>query len=455
MKRRRFLRGGLATVAGTAVGMRLQSPRWEANSGETSPIVDGPPVGLEPVATGLEQPVAMAFPRGDPSVRLIAEKSGVVYRHDGDGYQEEPFLDVSDAMAEPENWEMGFLGFELHPDFADNGKCYARYSAPVPDDPDRFSHVFVLSEFTATDDRRRVDPTSERVLLSLPEPGPNHNAGAINFGPDGYLYVAVGDGSSGDLDAGPGHVDDWYLLNRGGNGQDVEENLFGSILRIDVDADEDPYGVPDDNPLVGEAGLDEQWAWGFRNPYRMSFGPDGRLFVGDVGSNRFEEINVVRRGANYGWNVREGKRCLSNRYAAYALAKLPFARNNLPACPSVTPDGDPLVDPAAVYPHRRDGEPFGQAVIGGHVYQGDAVPDLRGEYVFADFVGDGRAARLFAASPDDERPWTLKQLRPTVDGEPFQKYVLSFATGPYGGLYLLTSRLAPETGTVYRVTPPS
>ena len=443
---------------GTAVGMRLQSPRWELNSPEMSSITDGPTVGLEPVASDMTQPVAMVFPRDDPSVRLIADKFGVVYRHDTDGLQKEPFLDVSDQLAELGSWEMGFLGLALHPEFESNGKCYARYSAPLSSDaPDDYSHTFIVSEFIASEDRRRVNPASERVLLSLPEPGTNHNAGAITFGPDGYLYVALGDGNSGDDGAGRGHASDWYVLNRGGNGQDIEENLHGSILRIDVDHREDgkPYAVPDDNPLVGTDGLDEHWAWGLRNPYQMSFGPDGRLFVGDVGSSKFEEINVVERGGNYGWNVREGTLCISNRYASYAIGKLPGVKNNWIACPSATSDGDTLIDPVVSYPHQRDGETFGAAVIGGYVFENDTIPALQGKYVFGDLLGSGRAGRLFATSPSDERPWTMVELQPTVGGEPFQKFILSFARDPYGELYVLTTRLERGSGTVYRLVSPS
>jgi len=135
---------------------------------------------------------------------------------------------------------------------------------------------------------------------------------------------------------------DWYDANAGGNGQDVSENLLGSILRIDVDVDVDGngggddrnYAIPDDNPLVGTGGLDEHYAWGFRNPWRMSFGPDGRLFAADVGQNAYEEVDVVERGGNYGWNVREGTHCFEAE-----------------SCPDETPDGDPLVDPIIEYPH--------------------------------------------------------------------------------------------------------
>lgn len=441
-----------------AVGIRLQGSRWGTNGNETSSIIDGPRVELNPVITDLRQPVEMVFPRDDPSVRLVANKSGTVYRHDADGLQDQPFLDVSDQLADLKSWEMGLLGLELHPRFQSNGKCYARYSAPLSSDaPNDYSHTFVLSEFTATADRRRVDPASERVLLALPEPGNNHNGGSITFGPDGYLYVATGDGLSGDNGAGRGQASDWYLINRGGNGQNLTDNLYGSILRIDVDArdDDKPYAIPEDNPLVGKTGLDEQWAWGFRNPFKISFGPDGRLFVGDVGENRFEEINIVHRGSNYGWNVREGKQCIANRYLNYAISKMPSFESNWPACPRSTPDGNPLVDAVAIYPHRRDGKPYARAVIGGYVFENETVPDLQGKYVFGDFLGNGRSGRLFATSSSDEGLWQIEELQPTVDGDPFQKYILSFARDPHGGLYVLASTLTDGSGTVYRLGSPS
>jgi glucose/arabinose dehydrogenase len=259
--------------------------------------------------------------------------------------------------------------------------------------------------------------------MEVPQPQGNHNAGAIAFGPDGYLYVALGDGGSGN-DQGPGHVDDWYDAVGGGNGQDITENLLGSILRIDVDEEEDGknYAVPADNPLVGEEGLDEQYAWGFRNPYRMSFHDDGTLFVGDVGQSSYEEVSMVTRGGNYGWNVKEGVACFGSG-----------------DCPDETPRGRELIDPVMVYSHD-----VGSAVIGGHFYAGDGTPELRNHYVFGDVDGS-----VFAARPPEEgnRLWPIGVVDAGLDGAP-----IGFGKAPDGELYLLATDFN-GSGTVYRIVP--
>jgi PGF-CTERM protein len=336
--------------------------------------------------------------------------------------------------------EKGLLGLAFHPDYAENGRLYVRYSAPLRDGmPSGFSHTFVLSEFTASGGT--ADPDSERLLLELPQPQGNHNAGSVAFGPDGYLYVGTGDGGAGG-DRGTGHAEDWYDAVAGGNGQDVTENLLGSILRIDPDsrtdggatqsprdggggtADGKPYGIPEDNPLVGREGFDEQYAWGFRNPWRFSFAPDGRLVVADVGQSDWEEVNVVERGGNYGWNVREGAHC----YGA-------------DTCPTDSPTG-PLIDPVLEYPHGGEAV-SGNSVIGGYVHRG-RLPGLRGEYVFGDFTGG-----LFVATPEGET-WAPRRLTVTNtdDGRP-PSALLSFGEDRDGGLYVGLSN-----GTVYRLTPP-
>jgi glucose/arabinose dehydrogenase len=258
----------------------------------------------------------------------------------------------------------------------------------------------------------------------------------VIFGPDGYLYVGTGDGG-GAHDVGNGHVDDWYDRNAGGNGQDIVENLLGSVLRLDVD--DEPYGVPDDNPLVGREGRNEQWAWGFRNPWRMSFS-DGDLFVADVGQNRFEEVSLVTRGGNYGWNVREGTHCFSTDSPGDPPA----------SCPTETPDGDPLVDPIVEYSHGGS-EPNGVAVIGGYRYEGDELPGFGGAYMFADWQSEGT---LFAASPRDDGLWPIGVV--DVVGDVGQ-FVLAFGRDDAGELLVATSERAGvggETGTVHRLRAP-
>jgi len=376
------------------------------------------------LAAGFASPVDVAVPR--PDEYYIADQAGQVSRLDGPDETPTTAVDVSDRMVEP-GGETGLLGMAVHPDYDGTGRVYLRYSAPNrKGTPAAYSHTFVLSEFTI--ESGTIDPDSERTLLEIPEPQANHNAGAITFGPDGYLYVGVGDGGAGN-DQGAGHVEDWYDAVGGGNGQDVTENLLGSVLRIDVDdrTGDRPYGIPEDNPLVGDRGLDEQYAWGFRNPWRFSFGPDGRLFVADVGQSDFEEVNIVENGGNYGWNVKEGQDCFQTE-----------------ACPDTTPDGEPLLDPEIQYPHDGDGV-TGISVIGGYVYDGADIPDLQGRYVFADFVPEGR---LFAATETGDG-WETAAV--PVDG--IGSNVLSLGQTPAGELLVCTRSggLGSAEGAVYRL----
>ncbi len=435
--RRRLLALAAAGTASGLAGCGGQEVPDRSPAGTESPTAaDGEipaAVALETLVDGLTAPLDVAF-APDADFRYVAEQQGVVHRHGPDGLAAEPFLDLRDAVTA--GGERGLLGFALHPGFASNRRVFVRYSAPRREGtPADYSHTFVLAEFVASADGRRVDPDTERTVLEIPEPQGNHNAGDLAFGPDGYLYVAVGDGGSGG-DQGPGHVDDWYDAVGGGNGQDVTENLLGSILRLDVD-DRDAdlgYGIPDDNPLVGRAGLDEHYAWGLRNPYRMSF--DGEdLYVGDVGQNRYEEVSLVERGGNYGWNVTEGTHC----YGA-------------DDCPDATPEavrgGEPLVDPIVEYPHS--GQPVsGISVIGGHVYRGSALPALEGRYVFGDLRADGR---LFVATrPDGDGLWPTTTL-PVVDADAGELARLrSFGQDPDGEPYVLTG--GANDGGLHRVVP--
>ncbi|NHN41337.1 PQQ-dependent sugar dehydrogenase [Halorubellus sp. JP-L1] len=362
-------------------------------------------VALETVAEGFGSPAAVAFRPGDDRP-YVADQPGTVYRVDADGPT--PVADLTDRVVDVGSGytERGLLGLAFHPD---GSRAYVRYSAPRRDGtPSGYSHTFVLDELPVDDDGAlAVD--DERTLLEIPQPQGNHNGGDVAFGPDDYLYVAVGDGGGGG-DRGTGHVEDWYDANAGGNGQDVTENLLGSILRIDVDGSTDgkPYGIPDDNPLVDREGLPEQYAWGLRNPWRLSF-DDDRLIAADVGQNRYEEVNVIEAGGNYGWNVREGRHCFDAE-----------------DCPTETPDGDPLVDPVLEYDHD-----VGIAVVGGHVYRGSDVPAVEGQYVFGDW-----RQRLFVADPTGET-WTREDLA-VAPGGGFDRFVLAFGADHDGELYVAT-----------------
>ena len=382
-------------------------------------------LGAELVAEGFPAPLGVETPQ--QGRHFVADQTGRVYLV-ADGSQR-PVLDIRDRLTDSLGSEEGLLGLAFHPDFAENGRVFVRYSAdPRPGTPDDFDHTFVLAEFRADPASGTVDPASERTVLEIPEPQTNHNSGAVVFGPDGYLYVGVGDGGAAN-DQGRGHVSDWYGRVGGGNGQDVTENLLGSILRIDVDGreDGDPYAIPADNPLVGREGLDEHYAWGLRNPWRMSFGPDGRLFVADVGQNEWEEVNVVRNGGNYGWNVYEGDHCFQQR-----------------ECPTVTPDGERLEPPIIEYGHGG-GEVTGVAVIGGYLYDGDALPTFRGEYVFADFAAQGR---IFVATETETGLWPTFAV--PVRSQAFGPQVTAFGEDAAGELLVTT---IGDGGKLFRLTP--
>jgi glucose/arabinose dehydrogenase len=254
------------------------------------------------------------------------------------------FLDIRDLVNSSWN-EQGLLGLAFDPGFATNGYFYVYYTAAGP------GRHAVVARFTVdAGNPNTVDPSTELIILQIPQPPAfnNHNAGMLAFGPDGDLYIGVGDGGSeGDPM---------------GNGQNMS-TLLGKILRIDVRnaSTEAPYSIPSDNPFVGVAGdRGEIWAYGLRNPWRFSFDPQGQLWVGDVGQDRFEEVDLVTKGGNYGWNIMEGFSCYS---------------------PPSGCDESGLKLPVLAYPHFQGD----CAIIGGYVYTGKGVPSLDGAYVYGDY----------------------------------------------------------------------
>jgi len=302
---------------------------------------------------------------------------------------------------------------------------------------DNTSHV---SEFrVSTEDPNRADPGSERILLQVDQPQLEHNAGALAFGTDGYLYVALGDGG-GSSDNHPGHAPE-------GNGQ-ATATLLGKILRIDVDGD--PYAIPPDNPFVDRPGYrPEIFALGMRNPYRCTFdaGGERELFCGDVGQGGFEEVDIVRRGGNYGWRLKEGRHCFD------------------PDNPYEHPKGcadDGLIDPIIEYVNCKTTDACtGRSIIGGYVYRGEAIPELYGKYLFGDWsaMPDDIGPSIFVGSPPadgGDGPWTFAPLE--IANVEFEHWLLAFGQDADNELYVLaTDAVGPDPeraeGKIYKIVP--
>jgi glucose/arabinose dehydrogenase len=416
------------------------------------------PLDLEEIASGFVSPVGMSvFPDGSGRFAIVDLLGFIrVVMPDG-SVLPTPFLDVTSRMVtlNPNYSERGLLGLAFHPDYTTNGKFYVYYSAPLrAGAPADFNHTSHISEFLVSADPNVADPNSERIVLQVDQPQSNHNGGTIAFGPDDYLYISLGDGGGAD-DVGVGHVPDWYAVNDGGNGQDVTDNLLGSILRIDVDGPA-PYGIPADNPFVGRDGLDEIYAYGFRNPWRFSFDQGGTndLIVGDAGQDLWEEVSVVTNGGNYGWNVLEGTHCFSTATPEASLATCPDQVG--PTHPDATL---PLIDPVIEYPHPGIALGHGLVVVAGQVYRGALIPELAGKYIFADWSDSFGApsGQLFVADPRPDGLWSFKTLplAGSADGT-ISRYILAFGQDTAGEVYVLTTDNAGPSGTtgrLFRIVP--
>lgn len=435
----------LAALAATA-GCSLILSLFTAGSAAPASLT----VALRLIADGFTSPVALVAPPDDTPRLFVVDQIGRVYILDETGTRlPDPFLDITDRLVALMNTfdERGLLSLAFHPRYADNGRFFVAYNAPPgPRTPADFDSVLRISEFhVADDDPDRADPDSERIILEIDKPQFNHNGGQLAFGPDNLLYIGVGDGG-GANDVGTGHTPGT------GNAQDPS-SLLGKILRIDIDG-APPFAIPPDNPFAMDPDVrDEIFALGLRNPWRFAFdtGPNHRLFVGDAGQNLFEEIDIVTRGGNYGWNLREGRHCFS-----------PDSPDDPPGdCPDTDATGRPLADPIIEYPHTDDaGLPVGTAVIGGFVYRGADIPQLAGQYVFGDFSTGfltGNAI-LFAATEHADGSWSFSQL--LVAGSPdgrIPAFLHAFGTDHRGEIYVLTSEnLGPtgNTGAVWRLEPP-
>ncbi|GAC1418011.1 MAG: PQQ-dependent sugar dehydrogenase [Acidobacteriaceae bacterium] len=428
-------------------------------------------IALQPVMSGLVQPTAGAVAPGDPDHLYVADQIGKVWAIDLSRHNPQAprlFLDISSQLVTlglgPAKYdERGLLGIAFHPNFRHNHLFYT-YASQPPSGPATFSTLppgitpnsqNVLKEwrvFELSEDTFIADASSARVVLSVDKPQFNHNGGALMFGPDRLLYLSVGDGG-GSNDSGVGHAD-------AGNAQTLTRgNVLGKILRIDPlghNSGNGQYGIPAGNPFVGVPtfmGQPEIFAYGFRNPWRMSFdSTTGRLLAGDVGQNDIEEVDIVHKGLNYGWPIKEGTFLFDGFLPGRKGTG--YVWQNSPGSPAG------LVDPIAEYDHGdgelaplHSGVHVRQAIIGGFVYRGENVEALQNKYVFGDYGTN--------SSPIQGHLYILRgagnQIQElAVQGRsPLGLAVLGFAQDHEGELYLLgsqTGTVLGTTGVVMRIT---
>ncbi len=403
-------------------------------------------VKLEVVAEGLTHPLLLVSPPDGTKRRFIIEQIGVIRILTADGkLLDEPFLNIRHRIHPnpllPDFDERGLLGLAFHPDFRNNGRFFVAYSGRLPGDAtlDRvvwYSHTNYVAEYRVSrDNPNRADVTSERIVLAIDWPQFNHNGHWIGFGPDGYLYISTGDG---------GYANDWGIGHNvtKGNGQDLT-TLLGKILRIDVDKGT-PYAIPPDNPFVGQReARPEIWAYGFRNPWRCSFDMGGgrELFCADVCQNSYEEVNIVTRGGNYGWRVKEGRHCFDY-----------VNPNQHPASCEDQGMTDPILEYNNCNVHR---DCKGISVTGGYVYRGSHQP-WQGMYFFGDWSKrfDVKDGRLYVGVKAGNA-WTMQDV--TVTNMPnFNSYVLGFGQDADGEVYVTTTDITGPVGKsdkVYKIVP--
>jgi glucose/arabinose dehydrogenase len=351
-----------------------------------------------PLVTEVNQPVGVTN-AGDGSNRLfVIEKDGLIRVVENGQLLSEPFLDVSAFITPEPRSEQGLLGLAFHPDYKENGTFFIYYTEAAKKENEAANTV--VARYQVSSNANKADPASAKIILTIEQPFWNHNGGHIAFGPDGYLYIGTGDGGDG------------------GDPQQNAENLtslLGKLLRLDVNAD--TYSVPETNPWKAESGAaTEIWAYGLRNPWKFSFDrATGDLYIGDVGQDLFEEINVQpassKGGENYGWNDMEGLHCFGET----------------PDC-----DSSKYVLPILEYPHGEDGV----SVTGGFVYRGKDISELQGAYIYADFA----SGRIWLAR-NNEGVWSKELLEQTTFG------VSSFGEDEAGEMYLTDF----NNGVLYRL----
>jgi glucose/arabinose dehydrogenase len=388
-----------ATLLTVALSLSIVLAACGSSSNKTNVPPPPPPpssVTLTPVVSGLASPVDLQTTDDTTGRFFVVEQAGRIRILQNGALLSTPFLDIRTRVNF--SGEMGLLGVAFHPTFAQNQRFYVNYVRMLGSG--QIQSVIAEYQVSAAD-ANQADPATERILLTVNQPFTNHKGGQLAFGPDKFLYIGLGDGGSGG--------------DPFGNGQNLQ-TLLGKMLRIDVDHTTSalPYAIPPDNPFATGGGLPEIWAYGLRNPFRFSFDtPTGKLFVGDVGQNLYEEVDILEKGGNYGWNVMEGLHCYN---------------------PATGCDMTGLMLPIVEYNHSE-----GIAIIGGYVYHGNAMPGLAGSYIFGDF-GAGKIWRL---TQDNSGTWQRVLLLSSGLN------ISSFGHDSTGELYLVNY----GGGAILKITP--
>ncbi len=423
---KRFITAAVAAVAAVSIGGAASA---------------GPKIKLEPVVSGVNAPLSMKQPAGDSRMFVIEQWGRVMIVENGE-MNGTPFVDIRSLIVDrhPDFDERGLLGLAFHPDFANNGKFYVSYSGILDFQGDLgqmlwYSHSNIVSEFTVSaDDPNVADRMSERIISSTPWPQFNHNGHWIGFGPDGMLYISMGDG---------GYANDWGIGHNvtEGNGQDLSTPL-GKILRVDPETGE----AAPNNPFADDEEADPRiWAYGLRNPWRCSFdmGGDNALYCADVQQNSYEEVDVIVKGGNYGWRRMEADQCFNYEEP-----------DNHPAnC-----DKEGLILPVMTYNNcsaKPDGCE-GISVTGGYVYRGGHSA-WDGAYIYGDWsrqfgVRDGM---IMIGTPNGDGTWK-REVAEVVGWEGNLPYMLAFAQDNEGNVYALTSITTGPVGsqdTIYKIVP--
>ncbi|MBK9636354.1 MAG: PQQ-dependent sugar dehydrogenase [Bacteroidetes bacterium] len=368
---------------------------------------------LTEIARGFTSPIGLFSPTDATDRLFVMEQGGKVKIIQNGIKIEKPFINISSQLdgLNIAYSEKGLLGMAFHPDYKKNGLFYLYYSAKTQ--LRGMDHESRISEFKVSANPNLADDKSERVLLTIPQPESNHNGGQMVFGADGFLYIGLGDGGGGGDQHGVS-----------GNGQNLN-TLLGKIIRIDVNTSKG-YKIPSDNPFAkSETIQPEIWASGLRNPWRFSFDrATQKLFCADVGQNKYEEVNIIEKGKNYGWRLMEGNHCFD---------------------PPEGCDTKKYAAPIAEYDHSE-----GVSVIGGYVYRGREFPSLHGYYIFGDWNG----VLFYLLQNEKTKLWDRGPIFTEKENNEINGKINSFGEDERGNIYIVTQKLfGPKspTGVIYKI----